>query len=152
MKKPSSKQPQQASASRRTFLTRAAATTGAALGALPLLAKAQQKPAAPAVVSSTGPVSMRWQSTWPAKDIFHEYALDFAKKVNDMTGGDLRIEVLPAGAVVPAVSPDSGSKAADTKPNSMMSTPMQPMTEMPTIAAALGERCRVPSNTRPSKP
>jgi TRAP-type mannitol/chloroaromatic compound transport system substrate-binding protein len=45
---------------------------------------------------------MRWQSTWPAKDIFHEYATDFAKKVNDMTGGDLKIEVLPAGAVVPA--------------------------------------------------
>jgi len=45
---------------------------------------------------------MRWQSTWPSKDIFHEYALDYAKKVNDMTGGDLRIEVLPAGAVVPA--------------------------------------------------
>ena len=45
---------------------------------------------------------MRFQSTWAAKDIFHEYALDYAKKVNDMTGGDLRIEVLPAGAVVPA--------------------------------------------------
>jgi TRAP-type mannitol/chloroaromatic compound transport system substrate-binding protein len=45
---------------------------------------------------------MRWQSTWPSKDIFHEYANDFAKKVNDMTGGDLKIEVLPAGAVVPA--------------------------------------------------
>ena len=57
---------------------------------------------APAVVSAQGPVSMRWQSTWPAKDIFHEYALDFAKKVNDMTGGDLKTEVLPAGAVVPA--------------------------------------------------
>ena len=28
--------------------------------------------------------------------------IDFAKKVNDMTGGDLKIEVLPAGAVVPA--------------------------------------------------
>ncbi|MSO54555.1 MAG: C4-dicarboxylate ABC transporter [Rhodospirillales bacterium] len=50
----------------------------------------------------SGPISMRWQSTWPAKDIFHEYANDFAKKVNDMTGGDLKIEVLPAGAVVPA--------------------------------------------------
>src|SRR3712207_7340286 len=50
----------------------------------------------------TGPISMRWQSTWPSKDIFHEYAQDFAKKVNDMTGGELRIEVLPAGAVVPA--------------------------------------------------
>ena len=58
--------------------------------------------AAPNVVKAQGPISMRWQSTWPSKDIFHEYALDFAKKVNDMTGGDLKIEVLPAGAVVPA--------------------------------------------------
>jgi len=37
-----------------------------------------------------------------SKDIFHEYALDFGKRINDMTGGDLKIEVLPAGAVVPA--------------------------------------------------
>src|ERR1044072_4575502 len=58
--------------------------------------------AAPSVVSAQGPGSMRWQSTWPSKDIFHEYALDYAKKVNDMTGGDLKIDVLPAGAVVPA--------------------------------------------------
>ena len=50
----------------------------------------------------TGPISMRFQSTWPTKDIFHEYAQDYAKIVNDMTGGDLKIEVLPAGAVVPA--------------------------------------------------
>jgi TRAP-type mannitol/chloroaromatic compound transport system substrate-binding protein len=58
--------------------------------------------AAPSVVNAQGPINMRWQSTWPSKDIFHEYALDYAKKVNDMTGGDLKIEVLPAGAVVPA--------------------------------------------------
>ncbi len=58
--------------------------------------------ATPSIVKAQGPVSMRWQSTWPSKDIFHEFALDFAKKVNDMTGGDLKIEVLPAGAVVPA--------------------------------------------------
>jgi TRAP-type mannitol/chloroaromatic compound transport system substrate-binding protein len=75
--------------SRRKFLRGAAIASAATI-------------AAPAVVSAQGPVSMRWQSTWPAKDIFHEYALDFAKKVNDMTGGDLKIEVLPAGAVVPA--------------------------------------------------
>src|SRR5436190_3880194 len=81
---------QQAKPSRRKFLTGAAAATGAATLGFPMIAKAQ------------GPISMRWQSTWPAKDIFHEYALDFAKKVNDMTGGDLKIEVLPAGAVVPA--------------------------------------------------
>jgi TRAP-type mannitol/chloroaromatic compound transport system substrate-binding protein len=78
-------------ASRRKFLAgAAAATAGAATLGFPTIVKAQ------------GPVSMRWQSTWPSKDIFHEYALDYAKKVNDMTGGDLRIEVLPAGAVVPA--------------------------------------------------
>src|SRR5262245_56326684 len=88
------------SVARRKFLS-GAATTGAALAAFPMMAAAQEKkgdakdakaaPAAPAVVSSTGAQSMRWQSTWPAKDIFHEYALDFAKKVNDMTGGALRI-------------------------------------------------------------
>jgi TRAP-type mannitol/chloroaromatic compound transport system substrate-binding protein len=79
---------------RRNFLkTMAVGTVAVAAGSV----------AAPNVSrGQTGPISMRWQSTWPAKDIFHEYAGDFAKKVNDMTGGDLRIEVLPAGAVVPA--------------------------------------------------
>ncbi len=57
---------------------------------------------APTIVKAQGPITMRFQSTWPSKDIFHEYALDYAKTVNDMTGGDLKIEVLPAGAVVPA--------------------------------------------------
>ncbi|HET9595428.1 MAG TPA: twin-arginine translocation signal domain-containing protein [Anaeromyxobacteraceae bacterium] len=75
--------------SRRNILKASIAAGGAALGF-------------PAIVKAQGPISMRWQSTWPQKDIFHEYALDFARKVNDMTGGDLRIEVLPAGAVVPA--------------------------------------------------
>jgi len=76
-------------ASRRKFLKGAALASAATV-------------ATPAIAQQAGPISMRWQSTWPAKDIFHEYALDFAKKVNDMTGGDLKIEVLPAGAVVPA--------------------------------------------------
>jgi TRAP-type mannitol/chloroaromatic compound transport system substrate-binding protein len=76
-------------ATRRKFLKGAALATTAAV-------------AAPSVVKAQGAINMRWQSTWPSKDIFHEYALDYAKKVNDMTGGDLKIEVLPAGAVVPA--------------------------------------------------
>ncbi|MGC1896173.1 MAG: C4-dicarboxylate ABC transporter [Pseudolabrys sp.] len=75
-------------ATRRKFLSGAAVASAAVV--------------APTVVKAQGPISMRWQSTWPSKDIFHEYALDYAKKVNDMTGGDLKIEVLPAGAVVPA--------------------------------------------------
>ena len=78
------------SLSRRKFLK-----TGAVAGAAAAVA-------APSIVKAQGVTSMRWQSTWPSKDIFHEYALDFAKKVNDMTGGELKIEVLPAGAVVPA--------------------------------------------------
>jgi TRAP-type mannitol/chloroaromatic compound transport system substrate-binding protein len=78
-------------ANRRKFLKAASGVAGGAALAFPMIAKGQ-----------TGPISMRWQSTWPSKDIFHEYALDYAKKVNDMTGGDLKIEVLPAGAVVPA--------------------------------------------------
>src|SRR5690606_33370876 len=45
-----------------------------------------------------------FQSTWPTVDIFHEFALDLAQKINDMSGGELKIEVLPAGAVVPAFS------------------------------------------------
>jgi TRAP-type mannitol/chloroaromatic compound transport system substrate-binding protein len=54
------------------------------------------------MVSMAQTTSFRFQSTWPAKDIFHEYAQDFAKRVNDMAGGRLKIEVLPSGAVVPA--------------------------------------------------
>ena len=83
-----SKKSESSPTTRRKFLGGAALATAAV--------------AAPSVVSAQGPISMRWQSTWPSKDIFHEFALDYAKKVNDMTGGDLKIEVLPAGAVVPA--------------------------------------------------
>jgi TRAP-type mannitol/chloroaromatic compound transport system substrate-binding protein len=56
--------------------------------------------AVPTIHVAQAPINLRFQSTWPTKDIFHEYALDFAKKVNDMTGGRLKIEVLPAGSVV----------------------------------------------------
>ncbi|MGH6627724.1 MAG: TRAP transporter substrate-binding protein [Burkholderiaceae bacterium] len=73
---------------RRSLLKGAAVAVGAM--SVPMVSIAQQT------------TSLRFQSTWPAKDIFHEYANDFAKKVNDMTGGELKIEVLPAGAVVPA--------------------------------------------------
>ncbi|MFZ9507801.1 MAG: TRAP transporter substrate-binding protein, partial [Burkholderiaceae bacterium] len=75
---------------RRRFL-KSAAGGAVATGAL----------AAP-MVSTAQTISLRFQSTWPAKDIFHEYALDFAKKVNDMAGSRVKMEVLPAGAVVGA--------------------------------------------------
>ncbi len=76
------------SPSRRRFLASAAASAaGAATIGFPAIATAQT-------------TTFRFQSTWPTKDIFHEYALDYAKKVNEMSGGRLKIDVLPAGAVV----------------------------------------------------
>jgi TRAP-type mannitol/chloroaromatic compound transport system substrate-binding protein len=77
-------------APRRRFLQSAAAgAVGTAALAAPMVSTAQT-------------ISFRFQSTWPARDIFHEYANDFAKKINDMAGNRLKIEVLPAGSVVPA--------------------------------------------------
>jgi TRAP-type mannitol/chloroaromatic compound transport system substrate-binding protein len=90
MKKRETKRP--SDPSRRKFL-RNAATAG--IGGAAALA-------APQVARAQDPVTMKWQSTWPAKDIFHEYAQDFAAKVNGMSGGRLKIEVLPSGAVVKA--------------------------------------------------
>ena len=73
---------------RRRFLRGTGVVGTVAAAAFPMTAMAQQ------------PIALRLQGAWSAKDIFHEYALDFAKKINDMSGGRLRVEVLPAGAVV----------------------------------------------------
>ncbi len=74
--------------SRRRFIT--AATAGAAATvAMPNVSHAQT-------------VTWKFQSTWPTKDIFHEFAGDFAKRVNEMAGNRLKIDVLAAGSVVPA--------------------------------------------------
>ena len=78
--------------SRRTFLKSGAvaAAAGAATLAMPNVARAQDA------------VTFKFQSTWPAKDIFHEFAADFVNKVNQMGAGRLKLELLPAGAVAKA--------------------------------------------------
>jgi TRAP-type mannitol/chloroaromatic compound transport system substrate-binding protein len=81
------RRPAQSNASRRKFLA-AVTTTTAAITGFPMIAVAQ----APAV--------LRFQSAWPARDVFHEYALDYARKFNDMSGGRIRIEVQSASAGV----------------------------------------------------
>lgn len=84
--------------SRRRFVQKAlAAGAGSALvSATPAQAQA------PAVSKATGPIVFKFQSTWPTKDIFNEFAQDFAKKVNDMSGGELRIDVYPTNSIVKA--------------------------------------------------
>ena len=79
----------QASSNRRRFL--ASAAVGVAAGGFPMIAKAQT------------PITLRFQSTWPLKFLYHEFAMDWTKKVGELSGGKLKIEMLPAGAVVPGL-------------------------------------------------
>ncbi|PZW46840.1 TRAP-type mannitol/chloroaromatic compound transport system substrate-binding protein [Humitalea rosea] len=75
--------------SRRGLLAGAAAATGTVVLATPNVSRAQT-------------VTLRFQSTWPQRDIFHEFAQDYVTRVNAMAGGRLRLELLAAGAVVGA--------------------------------------------------
>ncbi len=81
-----------ASASRRGFLGKLA--LGGAAVATATLASPQ--------VSRAQTTVFRFQSTWPQRDIFHEMAGDYVKRVNEMTGSRFRLELLAAGAVVGA--------------------------------------------------
>ncbi len=75
--------------SRRKFLTgAAAATAGAATLGFPMIAKSQS------------PIVLKMQGAWGAKDIFNEMAEEYVKRVNEMSGGRLRIDYLVAGSVV----------------------------------------------------
>ncbi|MFA7096623.1 MAG: TRAP transporter substrate-binding protein, partial [Gammaproteobacteria bacterium] len=79
---------------RRQFITGAAATAaaaGAATLGFPMIAPAQET------------ITFKFQSTWPARDIFHEYAQDYARTVNELSGGRLKLNLLPSGAVVGAL-------------------------------------------------
>ena len=83
---------QMSGATRRQFLGKmalggAAATVGTL--AMPNVSRAQT-------------VVWRFQSSWPQRDIFHEVAQDYVKRVNAMAGNRLKLELLPAGAVVGA--------------------------------------------------
>jgi TRAP-type mannitol/chloroaromatic compound transport system substrate-binding protein len=75
---------------RRRFLGAAAAGSTAVLG-FPAIARAQTV------------INWRFQSTWPAKFLYQEFAVDWTKKVAELSGGKLKIDMLPAGAVVPAL-------------------------------------------------
>jgi len=79
-----------AATTRRRVLKGAAAATAAAAVGMPYVSVAQQ------------PITWKFQSTWPTKDIFHEFAADYVARVNEMSGGRLKLELLAAGAVVPA--------------------------------------------------
>ena len=78
-------------ASRRKFLGGAA---GAAAGGGALLA-------APNIARAQGTV-LKMQGSWGDQSIFSEMARQYADRVDAMSGGSLKIDYLPAGAVVQA--------------------------------------------------
>lgn len=78
--------------SRRSFLTKGALAGGvAAAGTL----------AAPAVLAQA-PLVMKMQTSWPASDIWMDFAREYTTRVEAMSGGRLKVDLLPAGAVVGA--------------------------------------------------
>ncbi len=89
-------------ASRRKFLTGAAAISAATLAACGKTEapKPAATPAAPAVAVKPSTIVLKMQGAWGAKDIFNEMAQEYVTRVNDMSGGRLRIDYLNAGSVV----------------------------------------------------
>jgi len=78
------------SAPRRRFMKgAAAAAAGTAVLAMPQ-------------VSRAATTTLKLQSSWGAKDIFQDMFREYATRVEAMAGGRLKLEVLPAGAVVKA--------------------------------------------------
>lgn len=78
--------------SRRSFL-RTGAVGGTAAAATAL--------AAPPVLAQA-PIVMKMQTSWPASDIWMDMAREYTARVEEMSGGRLTVDLLPAGAVVGA--------------------------------------------------
>jgi TRAP-type mannitol/chloroaromatic compound transport system substrate-binding protein len=75
--------------SRRKFLTKGAATIAGGAAVL----------AAPSISVAAKPVVLKVQAAWGG-GIFLEFAEDYVRRVNEMSGGSLKIDLLGVGAVV----------------------------------------------------
>lgn len=78
--------------SRRSFLRK---------GALGGTAAAASTLAAPAVLAQA-PIVMKMQTSWSAADIWMDFAKEYTDRVENMSGGRIKVDLLPAGAVVAA--------------------------------------------------
>jgi len=76
---------------RRSLLKGGAVAAGAAAGSL----------AAPAVLAQA-PIVLKMQSSWGATAVFQDMGKQYADRVEKMSGGRLKVDLLPAGAVVKA--------------------------------------------------
>lgn len=58
--------------------------------------------AAPPAMAQTKPIVWKLQSTWPTGNLLQKSVHELANMIEEMSGGRLKIEVLPAGAIVGA--------------------------------------------------
>ena len=86
---PEANQPAAENSSRRKFLKGSLAV--AAAGTI----------GAPAIVLGA-PKVVKMQTSWPSSDIWMDFARQYVDRVEKMSGGRLKIDLLPAGAVVKA--------------------------------------------------
>jgi TRAP-type mannitol/chloroaromatic compound transport system substrate-binding protein len=70
-------------------------------GAIAVGATAASTLAAPAVVGQA-PVVVKMQTSWPASDIWMDFARQYVDRVEQMSNGRLKVDLLPSGAVVAA--------------------------------------------------
>lgn len=78
--------------SRRKFLRGAGLAAGAGAATL----------AMPAVVTAQSPVVIKMQTSWPASDIWMDFARQYIERVEAMSNNRIKVDLLPAGAVVGA--------------------------------------------------
>jgi TRAP-type mannitol/chloroaromatic compound transport system substrate-binding protein len=78
--------------SRRKFIKTAGLAAGATAATL----------AAPAVVTAQSPKVLKMQTSWPASDIWMDFARQYIERVEKMSNNRIKIDLLPAGAVVGA--------------------------------------------------
>ena len=81
---------EQAQVGRRKFFGKAATAAVAA----PVVA------GFPSIAVAQAPIVLKMQGSWGANEIFSEMAQQYVARVNEMAGGRLKVEYLPAGAVV----------------------------------------------------
>ena len=63
------------------------------------------------------PIVIKMQGSWGAKDIFNDMANEYVKRVNDMSGGRLRIDyLLASGVEVSGVRVDRSVRLSDHAP------------------------------------
>jgi len=77
---------------RRSLLRKSAVAGGVAAGSVI---------GAPAVVGQA-PLVVKMQTSWPAADIWMDFAREYTTRVEEMSGGRVTVDLLPAGAVVGA--------------------------------------------------